>query len=33
MSDGSKNALVVTFEDSAEHVKVCVCVQCVRVCV
>ena len=32
MSDESRSVLVVTFEDSAEPVKVCVCV-CVRVCV
>ena len=31
MSDESRNVLVVTFEDSAEPVKVCVCVRaCVR---
>ena len=34
MSDESRNVLVVTFEDSAEPVKVCVCVyMCVCVCV
>ena len=32
MSDESRNVLVVTFEDSAEVVKVCVCV-CVPLCV
>ena len=32
MSDESRNVLVVTFEDSAEPVKVCACV-CVRACV
>ena len=35
MSDESRNVLVVTFEDSAGPVKVCVCVfvcTCVHVC-
>ena len=33
MSDESRNVLVVTFEDSAEPVKVCVCVHvCVGRC-
>ena len=34
MSDESRNVLVVTFEDSANPVKVCTCVHaCVCVCV
>ena len=33
MSDESRNVLVVTFEDSAESVKVCVCVCVCVVCV
>ena len=35
MSDESRNVLVVTFEDSAKPVKVCVCVYvcaCMRAC-
>ena len=32
MSDESRNVLVVTFEDSAEPVKVCACV-CACMCV
>ena len=33
MSNESRNVLVVTFEDSAESVKVCVCVcACLSMC-